>query len=161
MRLMDDTLVLAPRPSLPVNVTRLVTSPRFLVYSCCTLLALLTTYHLGKDMVWDTLDYHFYAGFSALHDRFGQDYFAGGPQGYLNPYIYVPFYLLATSGLTALEVAFILAAVQSVILWLVYELALTVASPATARPRRCRAPCATAPLLATRQSGPARTPATG
>jgi hypothetical protein len=144
MSLMDDTLVLAPRPSLLANVTRLVTSPRFLVYSCCTLLALLTTYHLGKDMVWDTLDYHFYAGFSALHDRFGQDYFAGGPQGYLNPYIYVPFYLLATSGLTGLEVAFILAAVQSVILWLVYELTLTVASPATARSRMALGICAVA-----------------
>jgi hypothetical protein len=144
MSFMDDTLVLAPRPSLLVNVTRLVTSPRFLVYSCCTLLALLTAYHLGKDTAWDTLDYHFYAGFSALHDRFGQDYFAGGPQGYLNPYIYVPFYLLATSGLTALGVAFILAAVQSVILWLVYELALTVAPPAAARSRMALGICAVA-----------------
>ncbi len=130
MSSMDETLALAPRPALLGAVTRLVTAPRFLIYSCCTLVALLTCYHLGKDMAWDTLDYHFYAGFSALHDRFGQDYFPAGPQSYLNPYVYVPFYLLATSGLTALEVALILAAVQSVILWLVYELAMAVAAPA-------------------------------
>jgi len=130
---MEETLVLARRPSFLTALTRLITAPRFLVYSCSVLAALLTCYHLGKDMAWDTLDYHVYAGFSALHDRFGQDYFAAGPQSYLNPYIYVPFYLLATSGLTALQVALILAAVQGVILWLVYELALAVAPPAKPR----------------------------
>jgi hypothetical protein len=133
MSSMDDALPLAPRrSSLPATVARLVTAPRFLVYCCCTLVALLACYHLGKDMAWDTLDYHFYAGFSALHDRLGQDYFPAGPQSYFNPYIFVPFYLLNISGLTALQVALILAAVQSAILWLVYELALAVAPP---RPR--------------------------
>jgi hypothetical protein len=144
MSFMDDTLVLAPRFSLFRIVTRHVTTPRFLVYSCCTLVALLTTYHLGQDMAWDTLDYHFYAGFAALHDRFSQDYFAAAPQGYLNPYVYAPFYLLATSGLRALEVACILAAVQSVILWLVYELAMAVAPPAEARSRIALGVCAVA-----------------
>lgn len=144
MSALDEPLVFAPRPTVLLTVTRLVISPRFLVYCGCTLLALLICYHLGKDMAWDTLDYHFYAGFSALHDRFGQDYFPGGPQSYLNPYIYVPFYLLATSGLTALEVALILAAVQSVILWLVYELALTVAPPTTSTARLGLAICAVA-----------------
>ena len=142
MSSMDETLVLAQRPSLLVTVTRLLTAPRFIVYSCCTLVALLTSYHLGKDMAWDTLDYHFYAGFSALHDRFGQDYFPAGPQGYLNPYVFVPFYVLARSGLTALQVALILAAVQSVILWLVYELALAVAPPATPTGRLALGICA-------------------
>ena len=142
MSSLDETLVLAPRSPFLANATRVVTSPRFLVYFCCTLAALLATCHLGKDLAWDTLDYHFYAGFAALHDRFGQDYFAAGPQGYLNPYAYVPFYLLATSGLTALEVAFILAAVQSVILWLVYELAMAVAPPAEPRSRVALGICA-------------------
>jgi hypothetical protein len=139
---MQEALALAPRPWLLATVTRLVTAPRFLVYSCCTLAALLTSYHLGKDMAWDTLDYHFYAGFSALHDRFGQDYFPAGPQSYLNPYILVPFYVLAASSLTALQVALILAAVQSVILWLVYELALAVAPPATPTARLALGICA-------------------
>jgi hypothetical protein len=132
---MEETLTLAPRPSFLLGLTRFLTSQRFLVYCCCTLAALLACYRFGKDMSWDTLDYHFYAGFSALHDRFGQDYFPAGPQSYLNPYILAPFYLLATSGLTALQVGLILAAVQSVILWLVYELALTVAPSANAHAR--------------------------
>jgi hypothetical protein len=114
---------------------RLVTSPRFLVYISCTLLALATSYCLGKDMEWDTMDYHLYAGFSAIHDRFGLDYFAAAPQSYLNPYVYAPFYLLVSSGLSALEVAGILAVVQSAILWLTYELALAVTPPDGARGR--------------------------
>jgi len=130
MSSIEEALVLARRPSLLATLTRVVTAPRFLVYCCCTLAALLTSYHLGKDVSWDTLDYHFYAGFSALHDRFGQDYFPAGPQTYLNPYAFVPFYLLAVSGLTDLQTALILAALQSVILWLVYELALAIAPPA-------------------------------
>lgn len=138
----EEALTLARRPSLLLTLTRLVTAPRFIVYCCCTLVALLTSYHLGKDMAWDTLDYHFYAGFSALHARFNQDYFAAGPQSYLNPYIFAPFYLLATSSLTSLQVALILAAVQSVILWLTYELALAVAPPAGPRARVVLGICA-------------------
>lgn len=123
--------VRSPRRAPPalVLLQRAVTSPRFLAYVACTLLALVASYRLGKDMQWDTLDYHLYAGFSAVHDRFGLDYFAAAPQSYLNPYAYAPFYLLVTSGLSALEVAGILAVVQSVILWLTYELATAVALP--------------------------------
>jgi hypothetical protein len=43
------------------------------VYAACTLLALTVNYFLGKDMASDTLSYHLYAGFSAIHDRFAQD----------------------------------------------------------------------------------------
>jgi hypothetical protein len=142
MSSMGETLTLAQRPSFFLALTRFVTAPRFLVYSCCTLAALLTAYHLGKDMSWDTLDYHFYAGFSALYDRFDQDYFPAGPQSYLNPYILAPFYLLATSGLTALQVGLILAAAQSAILWLTYELALTVAPSPKPRGRLAMGICA-------------------
>jgi hypothetical protein len=144
MSSVGEALTLAGRPSLPESTLRLVTAPRFIVYCCCTLAALLTCHHLGKDMGWDTLDYHFYAGFSALHDRFARDYFAAGPQSYLNPYVLAPFYLLATSGLTALQAASVLAAVQSVILWLVYELALTVSPAVTPRSRLVVAGCAVA-----------------
>lgn len=144
MSSMEETLTLRRRPTFLAALARLVTAPRFLVYSCSILAALLMCYHLGKDMGWDTLDYHIYAGFSALHDRFGQDYFPAGPQSYLNPYIYAPFYLLVTSGLTALQVALILTAVQGVILWLVYELALTVAPPIKPLTRQAVAVCAVA-----------------
>jgi hypothetical protein len=114
---------------------RLAASPRYLVYVACTLLALLISHRMGKEMQWDTLDYHLYAGFSAIHDRFSLDYFAAAPQSYLNPYPYAPFYLLVTSGLSALEVASILAVAQSVIFWLTYELAIAVVPPDHARRR--------------------------
>ncbi len=99
---------------------------RLPVYVVCTILALIINYILGKDMAWDTLNYHLYAGFSAVNDRFAQDYFAAGPQSYFNPYVYAPFYYLVSTGLSSLEISSILAAVHSVILWLTYELAVSV-----------------------------------
>jgi len=108
---------------------------RYVVYVLCTLAALVTAYWRGKDMQWDTLDYHLYAGFSAIHSRFGLDYFAAAGQSYLNPYAYAPFYLLVTSGSSALEVAMILALVQSAILWLTYELAISIIPTDHARAR--------------------------
>lgn len=100
--------------------------PRAYVYPICTALAVVACYLLGKDMLWDTLDYHLYAGFSALHDRLELDYFAAGTQSYLNPYVYVPFYALVRTGLPALWIASVLAMVHSAILWLTYELTIAV-----------------------------------
>ena len=99
---------------------------RLPVYVACTILALVTNYLLGKDMPSDTLSYHLYAGFSAVHDRFAQDYFPAGPQTYFNPYIYVPLYYLVSSGLSSLEISSLLAIVHSIMLWLTYELAVSV-----------------------------------
>ena len=98
------------------------------VYAACTVFAVALNYVLGKDMAWDTLHYHYYAGFSALNDRFGQDYFAAGAQSYFNPYAYVPFYVLVKSGLPAVVVSSVLAMIHSVILWITYELACSVCS---------------------------------
>src|SRR5216683_2017534 len=69
------------------------------VYFACVALALACNYVLGKDMAWDTLNYHLYLGLSALNDRFGQDYFAAGALSYLNPYAYIPFYAMVGGGL--------------------------------------------------------------
>src|ERR1700680_1029369 len=77
---------------------------RWQVYFACVALALACNCVLGKDMAWDTLNYHLYSGFSALNDRFGQDYFAAGPLAYLNPYAYVPFYGMVRAGLPALVI---------------------------------------------------------
>ncbi len=108
---------------------------RGLVYLGCAIFALAVNGVLGKEMAWDTLSYHFYAGFSALHDRLGQDYFAGGFQSYLNPLAYVPFYVLAASGLPALLVASLLAVVHSAILALSFELGLLVSPSEVPRAR--------------------------
>jgi hypothetical protein len=115
--------------------------PRLWTYVGCTVVALVASCLLGKDMNWDTIDYHFYAGFSALHNRFGMDYFPAGSQSYFNPYVYVPFYLLARSRLPAIVDASILAILQSGILWLTYELALRVAPTQSNRRRETIAIC--------------------
>jgi hypothetical protein len=96
------------------------------VYAACTVLAVTLNYIFGKEMTWDLLHYHFYSGFSALNDRFEQDYFAAGPQSYFNPYAYVPFYILVRLGLPGLMVGTVLAILQSVVLWITYELACCV-----------------------------------
>lgn len=115
---------------------------RFWVYLACTVLAVTISCLLGKEMMWDNLDYHFYAGFSALHDRFGRDYFAAGTQSYLNPYVYAPYYALARTGLPALWVASAFAVVQSGILWLTYELAVAIGPREDARFRTAVGACA-------------------
>lgn len=123
-------------------------STRFWIYLSCAALAVVANYLLGKEMMWDTLDYHFYAGFSALHDRLGRDYFAAGAQSYLNPYVYAPFYALVRTGLPALWVASALAAAQSGILWLTYELTVAVIPPGNPRLRIAAGACAALLALA-------------
>jgi hypothetical protein len=119
---------------------------RLLVYGACTALAVLCAYLLGTDVEWDTLDYHLYAGFSAVHDRFAQDYFAAGPPSYFNPYVYAPFYALVSSGMPAVAASIILAVAQSAVLWLTYE--LTLCACPSAAPRICLASGACAAVLA-------------
>jgi hypothetical protein len=77
-------------------------------------------------MAWDTLNYHLYLGFSAVNNRFDQDYFAAGTLSYLNPYAYAPFYAMVSAGLPALVICSVLAAVHSITLWLVFELGVAV-----------------------------------
>jgi hypothetical protein len=105
------------------------------VYLACTLVSLVLAYWLGKDLAWDSLDYQLYAGFSALNDRFAQDYFAAGAQSYFNPYIYAPFYTLLCSGLSGLEIGALLTLWHSVILCLTFELAVAVCPSAAPRTR--------------------------
>jgi hypothetical protein len=127
MSLVEDALEPARLSGRPLAAAGTgITLHRLPVYVACTLLALIINYLLGKDMAWDTLNYQFYAGFSALNDRYTQDYFAAGPPSYFNPFAYVPFYALVRAGLSPLEISSILAAVHSVILWLTFELAVCV-----------------------------------
>ena len=127
-----------------MSTETLHTSPcRGYVYAAFTLLAVALNYVFGKDMSWDLLHYHFYAGFSALNDRFEQDYFAAGPQSYFNPYVYVPFYVLVKLGLPALVVGTVLAMAHSVVLWLTYELACSVCPSADPKERLFFGLCAT------------------
>jgi hypothetical protein len=113
----STTLAAARADSVPYRVP---------VYIACTVIALATNYLLGKDMAWDTLNYHLYLGFSALNDRFNQDYFAAGPLAYWNPFAYIPFYAMVRAGLPALMICSIFAVVHSIVLWLTFELGVAV-----------------------------------
>ena len=115
---------------------------RLPVYLACTLASLIVNYVLGKDMAWDTLNYHLYSGFSALNDRFSKDYFAAGVPSYFNPYIYAPFYFLVKAGLSALTISSILAAVHSALLWMIYELALLICPSKNLQTRMLLGACA-------------------
>jgi hypothetical protein len=117
---------------------------RWHVYFACIVLALACNYVLGKDMAWDTLNYHLYLGFSALNDRFGQDYFPAGSLSYLNPYAYAPFYAMVHAGLPALVICSIFAAAHSIILWLSFELGVAVCPSTDVRTRLFAGSCAVA-----------------
>jgi hypothetical protein len=117
---------------------------RWPVYSGCMVLALACNYVLGKDMAWDTLNYHLYLGFSALNDRFSEDYFAAGMLSYFNPYAYAPFYAMVHAGLPALVICSIFAAAHSVILWLSFELGVAVCPSTDGRTRVFAGSCALA-----------------
>lgn len=46
----------------------------------------------GKDVNSDALNYHAYAAFGLIEGRIEADFFPAGPQSYLNPVGYIPFY---------------------------------------------------------------------
>lgn len=110
----------------PTELSFIAVPYRRFVYLACVVLALACNYVLGQDLAWDTQNYHLYLGFSALNDRFDQDYFAAGTLSYLNPYAYIPFYAMVQAGLPALAICSIFAALHSIILWLCFELGVAV-----------------------------------
>ncbi len=126
-----------------------VNSPKFVEWSgqviillALTLLALVNNYFFGADLSSDTLNYHVYAGFSALNDRFAYDYFAAGPQAYFNPYVYAPLYALMQTKLSALAISTILGLVHCISLWLTFELAVVVCPSHVPRTRLIYGGCA-------------------
>ncbi len=131
------------RAALSDTPDKIAVPDRVYVYAACTFLAIAWNYVAGKEMAWDLLHYHFYVGFSALNDRFEQDYFAAGPQSYFNPYVYVPFYALVRLGLPALMVGTVLAMIHSVVLWITYELACSVCPSEDPKTRLFFCLCAT------------------
>ena len=51
---------------------------------------------LGKDTSWDFRNYHWYAPYAFLNGRMAMDTVVAHQASYYNPYLDIPFYLLAT-----------------------------------------------------------------
>ena len=51
---------------------------------------------LGKDTSWDFRNYHWYAPYALLNHRMGMDVAVAHQASYYNPYLDIPFYLVAT-----------------------------------------------------------------
>ena len=65
-------------PAANANDQRRVSGVRPAVYAACTLIAIAWTLFAGKDVPWDALHYHLYAGFSTFNDRLAVDFFRLG-----------------------------------------------------------------------------------
>lgn len=107
--------------------------PRVVSYLFITLVCVIYAFSSGKDLNWDLLNYHFYAGFSAVNDRFSSDFFPASLQSYLNPYAYVPFYVLVSAGAPDWFIACLFAAFASTGIWAVWEIAVRFCNDADAR----------------------------
>ena len=123
----DNERVALSGPAMGLRRLEDVRWQRPIVYPALLILCLAWTWHAGRDLNWDLLNYHVYAGFSVVHDRFGQDFFAAFP-AYYTPYAHTLFYGLLVSGLSAPAMAAALVTVHCVLLWLVHELALRVSA---------------------------------
>lgn len=111
-------------------------SVRALVVVASIMFSVAWTLLHGKSLHWDAVNYHFYLGYAALHDRFALDFFAAGTPSYINPYAYIPLHLLTVSGLPGVAVATVLAAVHALIFWVTYELALVTMGEVTLKERQ-------------------------
>lgn len=99
---------------------------RLLAYAICSVLAVAWTLLAGKDVPWDALHYHVYAGYSVFNERLTVDLFPAGTQTYLNPYSHVPLFLMVGAGWPSVTIGISFAMMQSVMLWMTWELARVV-----------------------------------
>ena len=81
---------------------------------------LVVNYVFGRDLSWDSINYHYYVGHAYWHDRAAQDFFPSGSVGYTNPLMYVPFFLMVWSDWHTIAVASVLALIHSLNISLLY-----------------------------------------
>ena len=93
------------------------------------------TYMLGKDINDDLINYHYYIAYAWQHDKFATDLFAAGPNSYLNPYGYLPFYWMVDAGWHSLAIGLTLAAVHATSLILLWELGERILFAGTDSPK--------------------------
>lgn len=87
------------------------------------------TLYAGKDLNWDLLHYHLYLPYALFGGRFALDYFAAGPQSYLNPLGYVPFYLAVAAGWHSVLVSALFAAAHGLNITFLYLISRALGAP--------------------------------
>lgn len=70
--------------------------PELLFLGCVIVAWSLLVVALGKDMSWDFRNYHWYIPYAFLNGRDGFDVAVAHQATYYNPFLDIPFYLLAT-----------------------------------------------------------------
>jgi hypothetical protein len=80
---------------------------------------------LGRDANWDLQNYHWYNPYALLNWRYDRDVAPAMGMSFFAPLLYVPWFVLGTA-LPARALGFIIAAVQSINLILLYGLALVM-----------------------------------
>jgi hypothetical protein len=110
------------------HLTEATLSYLFIVLACIGL-----ALFLGKDVSWDQRHFHFYLGYSALHDRISKDFYPASVQSYNVPYAFAPFYLLASSGLSDRLVVAALALLPAAALCLVWQIGGRIVGDVTGR----------------------------
>jgi hypothetical protein len=79
----------------------------------------------GRDANWDLQNYHWYDAYALLDGRYDRDVAPAHTMSFLPPYLYVPWFLLGNA-LPARAVGFIIGAVHSANLLLLYGLGLAM-----------------------------------
>jgi hypothetical protein len=79
--------------------------------------------HLGQDLNWDLMNYHWYNPWAFLHGRLGYDIEPAWRMTYVNPLLDLPTYILRAH-LQPVVAAMVLGAFQALNGWLVFEIVL-------------------------------------
>jgi hypothetical protein len=95
----------------------------FLLALFCIAGAILWSAYTGKDLNWDSKNYHFYVAYQWAENRLSKDFMAASVQSYFNPLGYLPFYWMVRANLHSLLIGTILASIHAINLLLVAVIA--------------------------------------
>jgi hypothetical protein len=90
-----------------------------LLFISCIISCVAWTWLAGKDLNWDSINYHYYIAYQWVGNRLRQDFLAASIQSYLNPVAYLPFYGMVRANWHSLWIGSTLAAFHAVNLLLV------------------------------------------
>jgi hypothetical protein len=93
---------------------------------CCVAICISWSWFIGKDLNWDSINYHYYVAYQWMENRLDKDFLPASIQSYLNPIAYLPFYEMVKSSWPSLWVSSALATIHSVNLLLIALFTATI-----------------------------------